>query len=165
VFTKFKKGNITDIIGLYRFISVLITLSIYMLKGIYEHYSFASMFLLMLCVSVFTLLINYLYKKSYGSSLRLHLLLAMEITGASFLIVMTGCLKSPFIWYFLNPMLIISHYMSQRQKFIYLGFSTFTLIFMGYITDKHSCLLEYFMSNLNIILSFILLLILFNFYV
>lgn len=162
MFTKFIRGNIMDMIEFYRFISILLTLSIYVLKSIYEHYSYAAMLLLLLCVTAFTLLISYLYKKSYSSAWRLHLLLAMEIIGISLLILLTGGLKSPFIWCFLNPMLMISYYMSPRQKFIYLGVSLILLTIVGYYVDKHSTLLEYFMNNLNIILSFILLLILFN---
>lgn len=162
MFTKFIRGNIMDMIEFYRFISILLTLSIYVLKGIYEHYSYAAILLLLLCVIAFTLLISYLYKKSYSSAWRLHLLLAMEIIGISLLILLTGGLKSPFIWCFLNPMLMISYYMSPRQKFIYLGISLILLTIMGYYVDKHLTLLEYFMNNLNIILSFILLLILFN---
>jgi len=151
-----------DIIELYRFISILLTLSIYVLKGIYEYYSYTAMLLLLLCVTAFTLLINYLYKKSYGIPLRLHLLLVMEIMGISILILLTGGLKSPFIWCSLSPMLIISYCMSPRQKLVYLGINIIILAVIGYYVDEYSILPEFLMNNSNIILSFILLLILFN---
>lgn len=162
MFKRLIKGSTMDIIEFYRYISILLTLSIYVLKGVYENYSYTAMLLLLLCVSAFTLLINYLYKRSYNIAIRLHLLLAMEITGILLLILITGGLRSPFIWCFLNPMLIIAYYMSPRQKFIYIGVNLIMLITIGYYVDKYSILLEFLMNNLNIILSFILLLILFN---
>jgi len=162
MFTRFNKSNIMSLIEFYRFISIILTLSIYLIHGIYENYKIEAVLLLLLCVSAFTPLINYLYKKSYDSASRMHLLLIMEIVGISVLIMLTGGLRSPFVWCFLNPLLLISYYMPTRQKFFYLTASFIMLVSIGYYAERASGLPGFFMDNSNIILSFILLLILFN---
>lgn len=156
------KGNITSLIELYRFISICLTVSIYMVQGVLEHYNFSVMLLFAFCVAASEYLLNYLYKISYEIRPRLHFLLLIEISGISFLILLTGGLSSPFIWCFLNPLLIISYYMFPRQKIIYLASNFILLCAIGYYVERTSKVRQYLLSNSNIILSFILLLILVN---
>jgi len=162
VFSKLKKSSIMGMIELYRFISVILTLSIYLIHSVFEDYKVGTIILLVLCVASFTQLINYLYKKSYDNAFRMRLLLLIEIVGISFLIILTGGLKSPFIWCYLNPLLLISYYMYPRQKVLYLAVSYIIFIGIGYFAESAPGFPEFFMDNSNVILSFILLLILFN---
>ena len=162
MFERFRKSNIMSMIEFYRFISVILTLSIYLIHSIYENYKIETVILLFICVLFFTPLINYLYKRSYDNALRMHLLLIMEIVGILALIMLTGGFRSPFLWCFLNPLLLISYYISHRQKFFYLAVSYAILISIGYYAEGSPGLPEFFINNSNVILSFILLLILFN---
>lgn len=160
--TKIAKGSIISLIELYRFISICLTVAIYMVHGVLEHYSVSVMLFFAFCVAASAFLLNYLYKISYTIRPRLHLLLLIEISGISFIIVFTGGLDSPFIWCFLNPLLIISYYMFPKQKVIYLVSNFVLLCALGYYVERTSEVRGYLLSNSNIILSFILLLILIN---
>ena len=52
MFKKENRINITSLIELYRYISILLTITIYILKGIYEGYGIPSMIFLTLCVII-----------------------------------------------------------------------------------------------------------------
>jgi NarL family two-component system sensor histidine kinase LiaS len=162
LFKKIKKDNIMNLIELYRFISILLTVFIYMIRGFFERYSILIMLFLVACVIVSAFLLHYLYRRSCGTRVRLHLLLLIEILGISFLMAVTGGLKSPFIWCFLNPLLIISYYMHPRQKTFYLVSNFILLCGIGYYVERSLGIREYLLLNSNIILSFTLLIILVN---
>lgn len=162
MFKKITKDNITSLIESYRFISVFLTVIIYMVRGILEQYNVSVMIAMALCVIVATFLLHYLYKISYRMSARLHILLLIEIVGIAFLMLYTGGLGSPFIWCFLNPLLIISYYLHSRQKMLYLASNLILLCVIGYIMESFLGIREYLLFNSNIILSYILLLILVN---
>ena len=162
MFKKIKKVNVMSLIQLYRFISILLTVFIYIIRGVSERYNIQAMLFLIICVVVAAFLLQYLYRKSWHIRARLHLLLFMEILGISFLMLFTGGLKSPFIWCFLNPLLIISYHMRFSQKTMYLVVNFFVLCGIGYSVEKTKNIWEYRISNSNIILSYTLILILVN---
>ena len=122
----FKKGSridITSLIEFYRFISITLTVTIYILKGIYDSYSIPVMAVLALCVITSAVLFNYLYKISVEMGYWLYILVLIENIGMLFLILYTGGLNSPFIWCFLNPLIILSAYVRVRIKVPYLALS------------------------------------------
>jgi NarL family two-component system sensor histidine kinase LiaS len=162
VFKKENRINITSLIELYRYISILLTITIYILKGIYEGYGIPSMIFLTLCVIISAFLFNYLYKISILIESRLYLLLLMEIAGMLFLILYTGGLNSPFTWCFFNPLLIISAYVPARLKAPYLALSLLLLYTAGYFKENSIGVAQYLMSHSNIILSYLLIIILAN---
>ncbi|MGI6307996.1 MAG: sensor histidine kinase [Dethiobacteria bacterium] len=156
------KSNITGLIESYRIISIFLTLSIYMINGIFEQYAVSAMLLLALCITVSALLLMYLYRLSLEVRWKLNFLLLVEITGISVLMVLTGGLDSPFIWYFLNPLLIISCYMQAKEKAFYLIANFMLLSAIGYYQAGTPELKDYLLSHSNIILSYVLILILVN---
>lgn len=156
------KDNIVSLIELYRLISIILTLFLYIIRGLFEGYGLFSMFFLTACVSISTLLLQYLYRRNYQNRGRLHLLLIIEILGISFIKMFTGGLKSPFIWCFLNPLLIISYYVFPRQKAYYLAANFLVLCGIGYYVERSLGIREYLLLNSNIILSYILICILIN---
>ena len=162
MFGKNSESNIVGLIELYRFISIFLTLSIYIISGVYEHFAFITMFLLAFCVAASAFLLGYLYNISYWIKPRLHFLILLEIFGLSFLIFLTDGLNSPFIWCFLNPLLIISRYTLPRHKVIYLVSNLVLLCGIGYYIERTSGVGEYFLSHSNFLLSYILILILVN---
>jgi len=162
LFKKNSKSNIISLIESYRIISIFLTLSIYMINGIFEKYAVSAMFLLAVCITVSAFLLMYLYRISFEMKWRLNFLLLVEIIGISVLMIPTGGLDSPFIWYFLNPLLIISCYMQPKEKAFYLVANFVLLSATGYYQDKTSGLKDYLLSHSNIILSYVLILILIN---
>ena len=159
---KIEKNNIIGLIRLYRFISILLTVFIYAVHGLSMQYDVTVMVFLIICVVLSNFILHYLYMISYHVKARIHLLLFMEILGISFLMLFTGGLKSPFIWCFLNPLLIISYHMEFYQKNMYLAANFIVLCGIGYYVERSMDILEYLISNSNIILSYTLILILVN---
>lgn len=161
----FKKGSridITSLIEFYRFISITLTVTIYILKGIYDSYSIPVMAVLALCVITSAVLFNYLYKISVEMGYWLYILVLIENIGILFLILYTGGLNSPFIWCFLNPLIILSAYVRVRIKVPYLALSLLMLYIAGYFKENSMEVTEYLMSYSNIILSYLLIIILAN---
>ncbi len=155
-------SNITGLIETYRIISIFLTLSIYIINGILAGYAVLAMLLLACCIISSAFLLMYLYRISLEMKWRLNLLLIVEITGIAVLMVLTGGLKSPFIWYFLNPLLIISCYMQPREKALYLAANFIILSATGYYSEQTLELTDYLLSYSNIILSYVLILVLVN---
>jgi signal transduction histidine kinase len=93
----------------------------------------------------------------------MNLLLFVEIVGISFLMLVTGGFESPFIWCFLNPLLIVSYYLKAKLKIVYLSLNLLLLCSIGLYVEKNHNLGKYLLDNSNSIMSFILILILINF--
>lgn len=154
--------NITGLIETYRIISIFLTLSIYIINGIFAGYAVSAMLLLACCIISSAFLLMHLYRISLDSKWRLNFLLIVEIIGIAVLMVLTGGLNSPFIWYFLNPLLIISCYMQYKEKALYLAVNFILLSAAGYYPEQNLQLTDYLLSHSNIILSYVLILILVN---
>jgi len=162
LFKKNSKSNIINLIESYRIISIFLTLSIYIIHGIFAQYAVPAMLLLVFCIVSSAFLLMYLYRISFEMRGRLSFLLIVEIIGISLLMVLTGGLDSPFIWYFLNPLLIISCYMQPKEKAFYLAANFVLLSATGYYQQRTMELKDYLLSHSNIILSYVLILILVN---
>ncbi len=159
---KIEEG-IEKLIRSYRFISIFLTLFIYIVDGIYNKYRLNVILLLVLCVIASVFLFNYLYQKSFGNIYRIYLLIGMETLGISYLMLITGGLESPFIWCYLNPLLIITNYLVFAQKFVFLCVNFLLLCTVGYYEHKPALSPgQYLLLHSNIILSYILIFILVN---
>jgi NarL family two-component system sensor histidine kinase LiaS len=153
---------ILRLIETYRVISVFLTLSIYIIKGLLSQYDLFFMLFLACCIIASAFLFMYLYRLNLDNRWRLHILLVLEITAISFLIVLTGGCDSPFIWYFLNPLLVISCYMQAEEKIFYLTVNVLLFVVIGYLHETDMGLIEYLLYHLNVVLSYILIIILVN---
>ncbi|HHW31907.1 MAG TPA: hypothetical protein GXX20_09595 [Clostridiaceae bacterium] len=155
-------SSIKNLMELYRYISIFLTLFIYVVHGIFQNYNISVMLILVFCVIIYAFLFGYLYNISFGDKQRMVILLLLDIAGISFLILLTGGLDSSFIWCFLNPLLVISYYAPLRPKVLSLAASIMLLCIIGYIVEGKPGIRLYLLSRSNIILSFTLLLILVN---
>jgi len=163
LFRENSNSNLISLIESYRIISIFLTLSIYVINGIFSRYDVSAMILLAFCIISSAFLLMYLYRLSFGMRWRLYILLITEIIGIAVLMVLTSGLDSPFIWYFLNPLLIISCFLQTKEKFLYLA-ANFVLLAAAteYYYERTPGLIDYILSHSNIILSYILILILVN---
>ncbi|NLZ39500.1 MAG: sensor histidine kinase [Firmicutes bacterium] len=162
MFKKNSGHNLNNLIESYRIISLILTLSIYLINGSLSQYNIFAMLLLAFCIIVSAALLLYLYRLSWQQKTRLFVLLFMEIIGISLLMLATGGLRSPFIWYFLNPLLIISYYLQTKEKVFYLTVNLLLLFFIDYYQERTVSVAAYFLNHSNIILSYLLILILIN---
>ncbi len=156
------KRGFYPLIGAFRYVSVFLTILMYVVRGVIEQYDYAMMLLLVLSIAFSVLLLNYLYRKSLDNIHRVLVLLVIEISALSFLTYITGGLSSPFIWCFLNPLLIISSFSLSARKIFFLVANFILLCVIGYASERETAVSEFFIARSNIILSYLLILILVN---
>ena len=96
---------------MYRYLSLLIT-SIFYLVDHPEH-SIARKIFIILCISISAIILSYLYPNYEKSKKDIKILLIMETIGNVILLIPSGGINSPFIWYTLNTILISSIYLDS----------------------------------------------------
>ena len=105
------KNQESQIIFVYRYLSLLIT-SIFYLVDHPEH-SIARKIFIILCISISAIILSYLYPNYEKSKKDIKILLIMETIGNVILLIPSGGINSPFIWYTLNTILISSIYLDS----------------------------------------------------
>ena len=109
-FIKNKKEE-SKIIFIYRYLSLLIT-SVFYLFNQSDHSIFRKLFII-LCLSISAIILSYLYPIYEDSHKNIKLLLIIETIGNVLLLVPSGGINSPFIWYSLNTILISSIFLER----------------------------------------------------
>lgn len=140
----------------YRYTSLIITSIFYLLSDL-DH-SIERKIFIVTCISISSIIINYLYIKNESSTSKIILLVLIETIGNSFILIPSGGLNSPYVWYSLNTILIASMKLNRKccwiNLFIYLFNSTY--IFQ-YILGDRSNIINTITEQSNLILSFILI--------
>lgn len=105
--TLFKdRSEESKILFIYRYVSLFITSAFYFLNQ-FEHTLFRRMFIIG-CLTAATAILSYLYLVFENSVDTIKILLFIETISNSILLIPSGMLESPFIWYTLNTILISS---------------------------------------------------------
>lgn len=114
----------------YRYISWFIT-SIYYLTGP-PYNSFRYKLAVVIALFVFSrIIMDYYFKGNCIRTIRFTAII--ETIGLTFLLIPTGGLESPFIWYALNPVLVATNYLGRIYCWVNL---TFYLLSSLYISSK-----------------------------
>lgn len=150
------KTDESKILVIYRFISLYITSTFYLLN--YPEHEVVRKVIIVLCLFVSSIILSYLYPTYEKSSYSIKLLLVIEIIGYTLLLIPSGGLKSPFIWYSLNTILI---------SLIFLKNIYFWMIFIVYLilygiisknfTNTTINLMQSIKDESNLLLSFIMI--------
>lgn len=145
------------IITIYRFVS-LICISVFFFVGNIKLPFLIKAFIIA-CIGLSAILLNYLYRKNKDEPGNIKVLVLIEIIGNSVLLIPTGGLHSPFVWYSLNTILIASIILSGLFSWINLGVYLFTSTCMVYLifNDANSNLTELVREESNLILSLVLI--------
>lgn len=145
------------IIYLYRYFSLIITSLFYLIGG--YHSSIQYKLIVVSCLSISSVILNHLYIKNHHMKNIVKMLILIEIIGNTILLIPTGGLNSPYIWYSLNTVLIsiyfLNIYYCYFNLLIYLIVSS-SISFMIFDKGKKS-VVEVLIQNSNILLSFILI--------
>lgn len=145
------------IIYFYRYFSLIVTSLFYLLNG-YEG-SLYRKIIVVTCLSLSSIILNQLYIKNQAMKKVMKILIIMETLGNTLLLIPTGGLGSPYIWYSLNTVLISVFYLNiyycSVNLLLYLIISS-TISFVIFNTDERS-IIQIFFKNSNLILSFILI--------
>lgn len=149
--------TIETIICLYRYASWALTSIFYLTSKPYDvvFYKIGVIFTLL----IFSLFINNLYIKLKDNRLSLGKLVLIETVGIEFLLMPTGGLISPFIWYALNPILISAIYLSSYFSWVNLIFYLVTGSIMSFLVfnPESISIIQIIANNSNLILVFILI--------
>lgn len=150
------KSEETRILFAYRYISLVIT-SIFYLFNHPEHTMLRKLFIIG-CISIAAVILSFLYTIYEGSKKNIMLLLIMETIGNAILLVPSGGLDSPFIWYTLNTILISSIYLKKR--YCWLNFLSYLLIYgliVEFGTGNDVDIIKFIKDESKLILSFIMI--------
>ncbi|MDW5299926.1 MAG: ATP-binding protein [Sedimentibacter sp.] len=152
------KSDESKILVTYRFISFFITSMFYILNNP-EHGLIRKMIIIG-CLSVSSLILSYLYPIYEKSQKSIKVLLIIEIIGNILLLVPSGGIKSPFIWYSLNTILI--SFIFLKDLYGWINFFIYFLcygIIMKYFTDNNIYILKFLKDESNLFLSFIMIIV------
>lgn len=145
------------IITIYRFVS-LICISVFFLADNSNLLINVKAFIIA-CIGSSAILLNYLYKKNMESPGNIKALVLIEVIGNSALLIPTGGLNSPFVWYSINTILIAAVMLTSLYCWINIGAYLFTstcLVYM-FIYNGELDLAEFISQESNLILSLVLI--------
>lgn len=147
----------TSIIYAYRYLSLALTSFVYIAGKPYSIIFFKLGVIVSLFIS--SKIITDLYIKYKENKVVLKTLVLVETLGITLLLLPTGGLKSPFIWYALNPTLVAACYLHTCFCWINLAFYLFIGLIMSYtlFNSNNIGILEMIIDNSNIVLVFILI--------
>lgn len=139
----------------YRYFSLFVTSFFYFI-GNTEHLIQKKLFIIA-CISVSAVILNFLYIKNENSNKKINVLVLIETLSNSFLLIPSGGINSPYIWYTLNTILITSIKLNKwycwANLFVYLFSSTV----ISYLIFGGIELMDPINKEFNLILSLILI--------
>lgn len=139
------------VIPLYRYVSLFITSSLY--YYIYDHTAYRKIIVITL-LTIATVLFNFLYKGIQNSNNKTKALILIETIGNLLILIPSGGLASPYVWYSLNTVLIASIRLKQRYCWINLAFYVIVASLVTvYLGDNNFGTLK---NQLNIIMALVL---------
>lgn len=147
----------TKIIYAYRYLSWALTSFVYLAGGSYSIVFFKLGVIVSLFIS--SKVITNLYMKFKENKVVLRTLVLIETLGITILLLPTGGLRSPFIWYALNPTLVAACYLPTYFCWLNLIFYLFSGTTMSnalFNPDKIN-MAEMILENSNLILVFMLI--------
>jgi signal transduction histidine kinase len=141
----------------YRYISLLIT-SLFYLLGSNEQGLGKKVFFV-ICITLSSFVLTYLYIINDDSPRNIKLLVLLETVGNSFILIPSGGLSSPYIWYALNTILISSLKLNKINCWInlviYICCSTGIAYYV--LGEKEMPLFEFVGAESRLMISFVLI--------
>jgi len=152
------KSDESKILVIYRFISLFITATFYILND--SNHELIRKVIIIGCLLISSVILSYLYPIYEKSQNSLKLLIIIETIGNTLLLVPSGGIKSPFIWYSLNTILTSCIFLKKRYGWII--FSIYLLcygIIIKYFTNTNEYTIEVLKDEYNLFLSFIMIIV------
>lgn len=136
---------------IFRLASLVLTSGVYLLQG-------TDTDLLVPIVSIFLLFIYshlmlFVYTRSLDNAKKTSLIILFETLAIALLLIVTGGMTSPFIWYALNPIIVSSIYLPPIFCWLYLSTYFFVIALEDiYISVRTDTLREFFVNNASLLL-------------
>ena len=145
------------IIIFYRYFSLCITSFFFLVNNL--TYPLDRKIFIIFCLVIASVVLSLLYTIYQKSHAKITILVLIEIMGVTVLLIPTGGLESPFVWYSLNTIVVTSILLGKYSNWLSLSFYLSAAVFLTYqifYYDKMS-LLTYFMEKHNLVLCFVLI--------
>lgn len=146
----------SKILFIYRYISLLLTSTFYF-SNQSEHTISRKIFII-LCLTIAAIILSYLYLIFENSKKTIKILLLIEIISNSILLIPSGGIKSPFIWYTLNTILISSLFLKKRYLWINILLYIFLTSSIAYLSNNYDLnILNFAKEQSSLILSIVMI--------
>lgn len=152
------KSDESKILVAFRFISLLITYCFYLLNN--QEHELTRKIIIIGCLLISSSILSYLYPTYEESKRSIQLLILLETLGNTILLIPSGGIKSSFVWYSLNTILISTIFLSKKYGWInfFMYLLTYGIINNNF-TDNNINYFEVFKEESNLLLSFIMIII------
>ena len=150
------------IIIFYRYISLFITSTAFLISDL--QHSIEKRVFIIICISISSVILNYLYVLNHQSLSIIKLLILIETIGNSVLLIPCGGFGTPYVWYALNTILISSIMLSRKYCWFNLFIYLFCTTWISYILffKESSSFIKFLYLESNLIVSSFLMTIAIN---
>lgn len=154
-----KKRTFDEIklICMYRYISLFFISIFYIMVG--AETQMVNKFVVATLILISAISINAIYINNKSNLNVIGYGVFLELIVISLILIPTGGLKSPFIWYAINPVIVAAIFLPSilycLNLILYLGLSLITTYI--YVNQNNTTILNIVYSNFNLILIFILI--------
>lgn len=154
--SKLNSNENIKILYYYRYFSLFLTTLFYLVKD--TNGSLLNKLIVATCIIISGVILNYLYLMNISSINVIKLLVLLEIISNTAILIPTGGINSPYIWYFLNTFLISSYLLNKYYCLFNLCvYTIISTIISNYTIDKQSRnIVGILLNNSNLLLSIIL---------
>jgi signal transduction histidine kinase len=145
----------TKILLAYRYSSLLITSLFYL--TIHQEHEPLRKAIIIGCLMISSIILSYLYPAYERSPKNIMTLIAIETIGNLMLLAPSGGIKSPFVWYTINTLLISSVFLDN--KYYWLNIITYILgfILLNNAAIKNLSTTQFIIDESNLVLSYIMI--------
>lgn len=152
-----KENDAIKIIYAYRYFSLVLTSIFYICSN--SNSDLKIKFVVIFSLSIASILLNYLYFGTEPTNKTIILFILIESAGNMLLLIPTGGIESPYLWYSLNTVLIsvylLKYYYCLINLFAYIAGSSFISYMI--FNQNDSSIFDILYKNSNLILSLILI--------
>lgn len=143
-------------IYIYRYFSLILTSIFYLVKERYV--PTRTKLIVILCITISAIILNYVYVKCQDIKNLIKLMVILETIGNVVILIPTGGLQSPYIWYSLNTVLITAYFLDGFYFYFCLTIYIMALLAAFFIFNKvQDSFIAFLIDNSNLLLSYMLI--------
>jgi NarL family two-component system sensor histidine kinase LiaS len=154
IFIYDNKDKIIKIMGAYRYLSWALTSFFYCWAWPSVDISLKAGIVVVLFLEA--ALVNTLYFRCIEKTLCLRNLVVVETIGIALLLVPTGGVDSPFLWYALNPIFIATGFLKIFHPWLLFALYFVSIMWEAIVFEQHLSFLAMFSEHYQLIIVFIL---------
>lgn len=148
-----KKTNMTKMLLLYRYISLILTSIFFIVGG--EGHNLGNTLIIIMGTTLTALTTHYLYRQSKRDKTQIQIIILLEVIGNCIILMCSGGLHSPYMWYILNTMIMAGIELGPRYMWanmvVYIGC---VLGYLYCIELRYAGFLHITAQDLNLIAGF-----------